>query len=301
MIAKPAGRHVLASVVLAWLVPAVSAQAQVVFTATKSDALLTDVNGNGNADPGDTLRYTIFIEGTGADDGLNAFFDDTPDANTALVVGSVVTTQGAVTSGNTAGDPTVQVSIGALGGSGRPLTITFDVTVDDPLPPGVTQVVNQGTVSGTNFPSQVTDDPSTAAPNDPTITPVEAAAAGQDYFTVAPCRVVDTRGGAPIGGPALQGQETRTLAVAGNCDIPSTAKAVSINLAVTQPTATGNVRLFPSGQAVPTVSSINYAAAQTRGNNAIIPLNASGEMAAFVAQPAGTTVHLIIDVNGYFE
>ena len=122
-----------------------------------------------------------------------------------------------------------------------------------------------------------------------------------DYFTVNPCRVVDTRGGAPIGGPVLQGQQTRTFAVTGNGGVPSTARAVSINVAVTQPSPGGNVRLFPAGQAVPTISSINYGAGQTRGNNAIISLSASGAMAAFVGQPADTTVHLIIDVNGYFE
>ncbi len=99
----------------------------------------------------------------------------------------------------------------------------------------------------------------------------------------------------------MQGQQTRTFAVAGNCGIPSSAKAISINLAVTQSTAAGNIRLFPAGQAAPTVSSINYGAGQTRGNNAVISLNALGEMAAFVGQGAGTTVHLIIDVNGYFD
>ena len=52
---------------------------------------------------------------------------------------------------------------------------------------------------------------------------------------------------------------------------------------------------------VPTVSSINYSAGQTRGNNAVVTLDASGQMAAFVGQLAGTTVHLIVDVNGYFE
>jgi hypothetical protein len=122
-----------------------------------------------------------------------------------------------------------------------------------------------------------------------------------DYFTLTPCRVVDTRGGAAIGGPVLQGQETRPLAVAGNCGIPSTAKALSINLTATQSTAQGNLLLFPAGQTAPTVSTINYVAGQTRANNAVIPLNASGAMAAFVGQPTGTTVHLIIDVNGYFE
>jgi hypothetical protein len=123
---------------------------------------------------------------------------------------------------------------------------------------------------------------------------------GLDYFTVAPCRVVDTRGGAPIGGPIMQAQETRSFAVAGLCGVPVTAKALSVNLAVVQPTVAGNVRLFPTGLAVPTISSINYGAGQTRSNNAIVPLSALGELSAFIGQTSGT-VHLVIDVNGYFE
>ena len=59
----------------------------------------------------------------------------------------------------------------------------------------------------------------------------------------------------------------------------------------------GHVRLFPARRVVPTVSSINYAAGQTRANNAFVTLNAVGEMAAFVSQAQGT-VHLIVDVNG---
>jgi hypothetical protein len=88
--------------------------------------------------------------------------------------------------------------------------------------------------------------------------------------------------------------------LSGQCGIPSTAKAVSINLTVTQATAAGNVRLYPADQSVATVASINYAAGQTRANNAIVSLDDSGQMAAFVGQAIGT-VHLIIDVSGYFE
>jgi len=41
-------------------------------------------------------------------------------------------------------------------------------------------------------------------------------------------------------------------------------------------------------------------AGQTRANNAVVTLNAAGELAAFVGQATGT-VHAVIDVNGYFE
>src|SRR5689334_14295390 len=37
-------------------------------TATKNDTLLTDVDGDGNVDPGDTIRYTIVVNNTGSSD-----------------------------------------------------------------------------------------------------------------------------------------------------------------------------------------------------------------------------------------
>ena len=121
------------------------------------------------------------------------------------------------------------------------------------------------------------------------------------YFAVDPCRILDTRGGAPLGGPVMAGQETRTLPVAGTCGIPPTAKAIVVNITVTQATAAGHVVLFAAGQAMPTVSNINYSAGQTRANNGVVTLNASGAIDAFAGQPAGTSVHVIVDVSGYFE
>ncbi len=64
---------------------------------------------------------------------------------------------------------------------------------------------------------------------------------------------------------------------------------------------TGNVRLFPTGQALPTISNVNYSAGQTRAGNAIVSLSASGEFSAYVGQPLGTTADVVIDVAGYFE
>jgi hypothetical protein len=119
--------------------------------------------------------------------------------------------------------------------------------------------------------------------------------AGSSFFTVVPCRAVDTRGG---GGPVAAGAD-RTFTMAGTCGVPATATAVSLNITVTQSTAPGNVRLFPAGSAVPLVSTVTYSAGQTRANNAVIGLDEDGRLTVRV-EPSGAT-HVVLDVNGYFE
>lgn len=150
-------------------------------TATKDATLAVDVDTDGFVDPGDTVLHTIVLTNSGNEDASGLAFNDVPDANTALVVGSVTTTQGTVTSGNGAGDAIVGVDVGTLAGGGGSATITYQVVIDDPLPAGVMSVLNQGAVSGGNIPDTPTDDPATGAVGDPTVVPVQlpvAAPAG---------------------------------------------------------------------------------------------------------------------------
>ena len=123
------------------------------------------------------------------------------------------------------------------------------------------------------------------------------------FFTVTPCRVIDTRTAAgERGGPALVAGATRTFdIVASACGIPASARAISVNVTVTQPTAAGYLQLFPAGGTAPTVSAINYSAGQTRGNNAIVRLSDLGKIAVRCGQAIGSTAHFILDVNGYFQ
>jgi hypothetical protein len=60
-------------------------------TATKTDSLFTDVDMDGKADPGDTLKYTVAITATGAD-ANGVTFTDTVDPNTTFVAGTLRTT-----------------------------------------------------------------------------------------------------------------------------------------------------------------------------------------------------------------
>jgi hypothetical protein len=122
-----------------------------------------------------------------------------------------------------------------------------------------------------------------------------------DFYTLDPCRVVDTRKPASaLGGPVLAAKEDRVLSVFATCGIPLTAKALSVNLAATGSTAPGNLRLHPGGTGMPSTSALNYSAGQTKGNNAIVPLSRFGEVAVYCGQATGT-VHFILDVNGYFQ
>jgi hypothetical protein len=121
------------------------------------------------------------------------------------------------------------------------------------------------------------------------------------YYTVTPCRVADTRGpNGPYGGPALNANADRSFVIVGQCGIPATARAVAYNFTVTQPTALGDVRMVPAGIALPLASTLNWRAGQTRANNAIVPLPPTGDINAHVDQASGT-VHLLIDVTGYFQ
>src|SRR5882724_271186 len=56
--------------------------------ATKVDALVGDVNGDSNVDPGDTLQYSVTITNSGAvpgtDDAQGVTFNDVLDSNTTL-------------------------------------------------------------------------------------------------------------------------------------------------------------------------------------------------------------------------
>jgi ELWxxDGT repeat protein len=124
--------------------------------------------------------------------------------------------------------------------------------------------------------------------------------AATGYYAVTPCRVFDTRvaSGPTLGAPVICGTERR-FAVAGQCGVPSSAKAVSLNLTETGSTAPGNLRLYAAGAATPLVSTLNYAVGITRANNAVVALGIEGQISV-LCSPSGTA-HAILDVNGYFE
>lgn len=132
-------------------------------------------------------------------------------------------------------------------------------------------------------------------------TPTAIVASARSLHTVRPCRLVDTRGSTgPLGGPALAAGAMRVLPLAGSCGTSLAARALVVNVTVTRSTSAGNLRLYPAGLPLPLSSTVNYRAGQTRANNAVVGLDATGAIAVYCNQPSGTA-DLVLDVTGYFE
>jgi hypothetical protein len=113
---------------------------------------------------------------------------------------------------------------------------------------------------------------------------------------VAPYRVLDTRSTVALG-PG----ESRALQVAGTggtAGVPPTGvSAVIVNLTVTRPTASSHLTIYPGGQPLPSTSSLNFLAGETRANRAIVPVGPDGTVTIY--NRAGSS-HVVVDVNGWY-
>jgi hypothetical protein len=118
---------------------------------------------------------------------------------------------------------------------------------------------------------------------------------GLAFFTVPPCRIVDTRAYLPL----LPGVQFFQLA--GHCGIPACASAVSANLTVVEPQSQGYLTAYAGDAQLPTTSNLNFSAGQVRANSAIVQLADDGAGTVGVYYAGTASANLIVDVNGYFE
>ncbi|HEX7833592.1 MAG TPA: hypothetical protein VF787_28325 [Thermoanaerobaculia bacterium] len=121
-----------------------------------------------------------------------------------------------------------------------------------------------------------------------------AAGTASGLYLVTPCRVTDTRS-ATTAPP----NSTTLVQVTGVCGIPSTAKAVVLNITAVAPSASGALVVYPgTGAAPPNTSTLSYRAGRTRANNAVSRLSSAGRLGVHNIGPA---VDYIVDVTGYFQ
>ena len=84
---------------------------------------------------------------------------------------------------------------------------------------------------------------------------------GLAFYPVTPCRVADTRGNGKSGSfgpPTMAGGSSRSFPIPQSaCNVPSTAQAYSLNMTVVPPGQLTYLTTWPSGQSMPTVSTLN--------------------------------------------
>ncbi len=121
---------------------------------------------------------------------------------------------------------------------------------------------------------------------------------GLNFYTVTPCRIVDTRNpNGTFGGPVENGATTRTFPLSqGACGLPSNTAAYSLNMTVVPFGFLGYLTTWPAGGSQPVVSTLNAYKGQVVANAALVPAGVNGAVNVYVTN----TTYVVIDTNGYF-
>ena len=121
---------------------------------------------------------------------------------------------------------------------------------------------------------------------------------GLAFYPLTPCRIADTRNAAgSLGGPSINGGASRAFPIlSSNCNVPTTAKAYSLNFTAVPHSTLNYLTTWPTGEAQPNVSTLNAGTGAVTANAAIVPAGTSGDVSVFVSD----TSDVILDINGYF-
>jgi hypothetical protein len=125
---------------------------------------------------------------------------------------------------------------------------------------------------------------------------VPATPSEGNFYSLTPCRILDTR---TISDP-LAASVPRLIRIAGLCGVPESAQAIVANVTVFEPTSGGWVTLWPTNIEYPGTFTNAFMAGGARANHAVLPL-AAGWLVGQAFMAEGGTLHLIIDVSGYFD
>ena len=124
------------------------------------------------------------------------------------------------------------------------------------------------------------------------------AVEGARYTAVTPSRILDTRIG--NGAPATVGPGASVdLQVTGLGGVPgSGVSAVTMNVTVVGPSAPSYLTAWPTGEARPTASNLNYVTGDVVPNLVIVKVGAGGKVSLY--NDAGRT-HVLADVVGWYS
>ncbi|MEX1172162.1 MAG: hypothetical protein WEG56_06065 [Chloroflexota bacterium] len=127
-----------------------------------------------------------------------------------------------------------------------------------------------------------------------------AGSSGLTYVPLSPARIIDTRIALGID-KALVDDLPRTMVIRNAGGIASDSKAFTGNLTVTRQTHAGYVSVTPTAIVNPTTSTINFPVKDVRANGFATPIDDATGRSAFVFKAKSGTVHIVVDITGYFH
>lgn len=120
--------------------------------------------------------------------------------------------------------------------------------------------------------------------------------AGAGFYTLAPCRLFDTR---TVGGAMSNGQEREVNALTAGCGVPAEAIALAVNVTSAFPSGGGSIAVY-TDTASAAAGVVSFNTNSTRANNAIAQLTVDGKLKVSTTFNTGGTSHVLIDVVGYY-
>ena len=128
------------------------------------------------------------------------------------------------------------------------------------------------------------------------------------FRAAVPTRVVDTRDGVgAASGRVSSGSPLRVRVVgaaltdpvdpSSTIEVPSSASAVALNLAVVQPSGKGHGTVWPCNDPMPDSANINFRRGVNFSNGVIAPIGPDGDICLVLSADA----HVVVDVAGWFR
>lgn len=264
-------------------------------SATAPQSALSIINGDLGLDSVDLLSQTIeavrstnaSLNATSANAWSNrtAAASDTRLAHTRKARALKAASSSVVLPQPAPSGETVNATIGTLP-AGKTVRVQFKVTVNSPLPAGVSQVSNQGTVSGSNFANVLTDDPAAGGSTDPTVTPILT----QPDITVKDASVAEPSSGSAPAAFAVTLSHAFSHTVTVNYATANDTGGANPATAGTDYTATSGTLTFNPGETVQTISVPVLADADNSETAETFLVNISGATNGVItdAQAVGT-------------
>jgi hypothetical protein len=122
------------------------------------------------------------------------------------------------------------------------------------------------------------------------------------WHPLPPCRAIATRRpSGPNGRPALLDGSARDFAIGGLCGVPAGAVAITGEIKALAASRRGQLTVYPAGETPPALPTLDFWKRGVHAVPVLLRLGAEGELTVETTVAGHGSVHMLLDVTGYFR